>query len=115
MLLVISVLIIIVFFYFSEVKTFRLVVINNSLERIDQVRLFGSAVAKQRHIEAMLPGVRSELVVTLHSQGGLQFEVSQGLNRIDSYIEADVTNIKQFKQLLRVESDYRYIISDSLQ
>ena len=101
---------------------YQLEVINRSDKTVDQVRLFGSGARDNKVIINLLPGLRAVAVVNLTGEGGLKFEVTQGLNRIDTFITEDVSRMpfswQQFllktayQQQLEIHPNNRFIIRD---
>lgn len=96
----------------QQPKTFHLQVINNSDKPVDKVRLFGSGVQAEAAIVNVLAGQSTIMSTTLANSGWLSFEVSQGFNRIDTYISQDVSTLEQFQQQLSIHNNNRFIISD---
>jgi hypothetical protein len=96
----------------QQPKAFHLYVVNNSDKLVDQVRLFGSGVLAEAAITNLLAGQSATMAVTLGNAGGLNFEVSQGFNRIDTFIKQDVSSLQQFQQQLIIHNNNRYILND---
>ncbi len=92
---------------------YQLQVVNNSLKVVDQVRLFGEAVVQAASVQAIEPGASRLVSVELRSDGGLRFEVTQGLNRIDTYIEQDVGQLTDLQQRLEINPNNRFIIDNA--
>jgi len=99
------------FWWWLQPVKYPLEVINRSDKTVEQVRLFGSAVSGDATIVKLLPGQRAQVVVSLASQGGLKFEVSQGLNRIDTFITEDVSRMPfSWRQLLLKTHDQQQLV-----
>lgn len=92
--------------------SYELRVINSSQQPVDQVRLFGQAVILEATVNQIGPGGEAAVVVELNDTGDLRFEVSQGYNRIDTYIERDISQLQQHQQQLEIKPNNRFIISD---
>lgn len=96
----------------QQPKTFHLQIINNSDRPVDKVRLFGSGVQTEVELVNVLAGKSAVMTVILTNTGGLNFEVSQGFNRIDTFINQDVATLEQLQQQLTIHNKNRYVISN---
>lgn len=90
---------------------YRLAIANQSELTVDQVRLFGSGVTTEQVTQALEPGSQRVISVSLKAEGSLRFEVIQGGNRIDTYIEEDVADLSGDQQRLIIHPHNRFIIN----
>ncbi|WP_101757103.1 hypothetical protein [Oceanicoccus sp. KOV_DT_Chl] len=97
--------------FFLQPKTFTLVVKNNSPHMVEKVAVFGSALELDGWLVNLEPGSQQALSMTIARQGGLKYEVHQGMTRVDSVISRDVATLTAFKQQLVIESDNRFLLS----
>ncbi len=100
------------FWQSRQVVVYELEVINRSAATVDAVRLFGTGTQAEATLKQLKPGRSALISVLLKKQGGLRFEVSQGGNRIDSFINPSVKAIASFNQQLLINPGHRYLISD---
>ena len=100
-------------FWRSQQETiYELEVINQSGVTVDQVKLFGSGVQDGSTLKGLKPGRSAIISVMLKTEGGLKFEVQQGRNRIDTFIDKDINAIASFEQQLVIHPNNRFLISD---
>ena len=99
-------------FLFLQVKTYELLVRNNSQLLVESVRVFGAAVEGDHVLFNLAPGQEQSLVLELKTQGALKYEVRQGLTRVDSFIVNDVAELKSFHQQLSIEPGNRFLLAD---
>ena len=95
-----------------QVVVYELEVINQSLETVDYVKLFGTGVQDESLLKKLKPGKSGLVSVILAEQGSLKFEVAQGGNRIDTFINQRIDKIESFRQQLLIKPGRRYLVSD---
>lgn len=96
----------------SLAVSYELLIINNSQEPIEEVRLWGRGVEQVDSIHQIKPGEQAYLTVGLSGRGELRFLVYQGVSRIDALIISDVADLKVDKQSLTVEDSHHFILGD---
>lgn len=92
-------------------REFVLVVENTSGRELDQLRLFGEAVDHPVVLVKLQPGQEQRVTVAILPSGNLRFEVSQGMNRIDSFIVEDTRILDDLEQRLTIYPENRIILS----
>ena len=107
---VLAVLATLLLWQFFQPRVFVLEVSNDSDKAVAEVRVFGSAVEHELTLQQLLPGARQQLTTPLLRKGELRFEVSQGLNRIDTFIAEDVALLEKNHQRLIIHNNSRFII-----
>ena len=95
-----------------QVAVYQLEVINRSAEAVDYIRLFGTGAQAEARLKLLNPGRSALISVLLNKQGGLRYEVSQGGNRIDTFINKNIKAMTSLQQQLIIHPGHRYIISD---
>lgn len=99
------------YWYVKPPARYQLHVVNNSQIVVQQVRLFGRGAAAAATLDNLMPGKTATLEVVLNPTGELRFEVSQRLNKIDTYLLRDVAVIEHYQQQLTIHPQNRFIIS----
>lgn len=94
-----------------QASEFVLQVVNQSALPVQQIRLFGEALNQDALLLNLDPGQQGTLTTEVRSSGALKFEVSQGGNRIDTYIVEDTRLLESFRQTLVIHPDNRFILS----
>lgn len=92
-------------------REFTLLVENSSELDVDQLRLFGGAVEHEVVLLKLPPGQKQSLSVSILPSGTLKFEVSQGMNRIDSHIVEDTRILDDLEQRLSIQPGNRIMLS----
>lgn len=95
---------------FTQPKHFLLNVDNRSGKPVDRIRLFGSALQKEGLLTNLPPDASGSLNVAIGSSGSLRVEVSQGLNRIDTFIARDTGKLHKLNRHLVVYDGHRFIL-----
>lgn len=95
----------------QQPKLYRLWVVNNSDVAADQVSLLGSGVTLESTM-SLAAGKSSELAVQLRGQGELRLLVRQGLNRIDTLLVRDVSQLDVYRKRLNIEVGNRYLLGE---
>lgn len=96
----------------SAPRQFVLVVENQSSQMVDQVRLFGSALEADALLFKLDSEQSSKISVAIKKSGTLRFEVSQGYNRIDTYIVEDTLVLDDLSQRLVIHDNNRFLIAN---
>ena len=91
-------------------QPFVFTVDNQSHQQVEQVRLFGSALDQDALLFNIDPASSAAITVNARKSGTLKFEVSQGLNRIDTFIVEDTRLLDDWSQRLVVEDNNRFLL-----
>lgn len=92
-------------------RDFVLQVDNQSGLMVDYVRLFGEGLEQDALLLQLQPGQQGSLSTRIKPAGALRFEVSQGGNRIDTYVVEDTRVLDDLKQRLTIHPHNRFILS----
>ena len=93
-------------------RHFVLQVVNLSGNTVDRVRLFGTALQQDALLLQLPSGQSADIEAELGNSGTLRFEVTQGLNHIDTFIVDDVRKLEHFLQRLTIRDHNRFLLGD---
>ena len=101
------------YWHSSQPRRFTLEVANRSAKPVDQVRLFGTALNQDALLLKLDPEQSRLMTVSINKTGTLRVEISQDMNRIDTYIVEDTRILDDLSQRLTIEADNRFLLSDA--